>query len=104
MGAHFPWTRHEVRAREVGTRPEAVEAVRANGALDGLTDRERLLVEIVRSLVQTRGLPQELFARGQAELGDRQLVEAVALTGHYSLIGLVVNAFEVTAPKNSRTF
>jgi 4-carboxymuconolactone decarboxylase len=104
MGAHFPWTRHEIRAREVGTRAEAVEAVRANGALDGLTERERLLVEIVRSLVQTRSLPQELFTRGQAELGHRQLVEAVTLTGHYSLIGLVVNAFDVTAPENSRTF
>ena len=30
-----------------------------------------------------------------AELGRQQLVEVVALIGHYSLVGLVLNAFEV---------
>ncbi len=31
LGARYPWTRHEARGREVGTRTEAIEAVRANG-------------------------------------------------------------------------
>ena len=26
LGARFPWSRHEVRAREAGVRPEAIEA------------------------------------------------------------------------------
>jgi len=29
MGARYPWTRHEARGRELGTRTEAIEAVRA---------------------------------------------------------------------------
>jgi 4-carboxymuconolactone decarboxylase len=104
MGARYPWTRHEARGRQVGTRVEAIEAVRANGALEGLTSRERLFVEIVRALLRTRALSDELFDRGLAELGRQQLLETVALTGHYSLIGLVVNAFEVAPPDNSQTF
>ncbi len=104
MGARYAWTRHEARGRQVGTRSEAIEAVRANGALAGLTPRERLLVEIVRALLRGRTLPEELFARGLAELGRQQLVETVALTGHYSLIGLVVNGFDVAPPDDSRTF
>jgi 4-carboxymuconolactone decarboxylase len=104
MGARYPWTRHEIRAREVGTRAEAVEAVRSNGALDGLTPRERLLVEIARSLFRARALPEDLFARGLAELGRQQLIETVTLAGHYGLVGFVVNAFEVEPPAESRTF
>ena len=38
MGARYPWARHEAR-REVGTRTEAIEAVRANGV--GATDSAR---------------------------------------------------------------
>ena len=95
LGARYAWERHELRGRKVGTRPEAIEVLRANGALDGLTPRERLLVEIARTLLATRGLPDELFGRGQAELGTRQLVELVTLVGHYSLVGLVLNAFAV---------
>jgi 4-carboxymuconolactone decarboxylase len=104
MGAHYPWARHETRGREVGTRTQAIEAVRANGTLEQLTARERLLVEIVRSLLRMHALPESLYARGLAELGRQQLIETVALAGHYSLIGLTVNAFDVAPPDNTQTF
>jgi 4-carboxymuconolactone decarboxylase len=104
MGARYPWARHEARGREVGTRTEAIEAVRANGTLEQLTARERLLVEIVRSLLRTHSLPDALYTQALAELGRRQLIETVALIGHYSLIGLTVNAFDVASPDKSSTF
>jgi 4-carboxymuconolactone decarboxylase len=104
MGAHYPWARHEARGREVGTRTEAIEAVRANGALDPLTPRERLLVEIVRALLRTRALPADLYNRAVTELGRQQLIETVGLIGHYSLIGLTVNAFDVAPPDDRPTF
>ena len=104
LGARYPWTRHEARGRQVGTRPEAIEALRANGGLEGLTPRERLLVEIARGLLRARALSDELFTRGLAELGRQQLVEAVALAGHYSLIGFIVNGFGVPPPDDSPTF
>jgi 4-carboxymuconolactone decarboxylase len=104
MNARYPWARHEARGREVGTRTEAIEAVRLNGTLEQLTLRERLLVEIVRTLLRTHALPEALYTQGLAELGRQQLVETVALVGHYSLIGLTVNAFDVAPPDNSSTF
>lgn len=104
MGARYPWARHEARGREVGTRTEAIEAVRADGTLEQLTARERLLVEIVRSLLRTHTLSDALYTQALAELGRRQLIETVALLGHYSLIGLTVNAFDVAPPDKSSTF
>jgi hypothetical protein len=61
-------------------------------------------VEVVRTLLRTHELPDALYARGLAELGRQQLIETVALAGHYSLIGLAVNAFDVAPPENSSTF
>ena len=104
MGARYPWARHEARGREVGTRTEAIEAVRADGKLEQLTAHERLLVEIVRSLLRTHTLSDALYTQALAELGRRQLIETVALIGHYSLIGLTVNAFDVAPPDKSSTF
>ena len=104
MNARYPWARHEARGREVGTRTEAIEAVRVNGTLERLTARERLLVEIVRALLRTHALPEALYMQAVTELGRQQLIEAVALAGHYSLIGLTVNAFDVAPPDNSSTF
>jgi 4-carboxymuconolactone decarboxylase len=98
MEARYAWARHEHRAREEGTPQEAVAAVRANGALDKLTKRDRLLVEITRALLRTRRLTDAQYAEALAEFGDRQLIELVALAGHYSLIGLTLGAFEVPQP------
>jgi 4-carboxymuconolactone decarboxylase len=98
MEARYAWARHEHRAHEEGTSQEAVAAVRANGPLDGLTRRDRLLVEITRSLLRTRRLTDAQYAEVVAEIGSQQLIELVALAGHYSLIGLTLGAFDVPQP------
>ena len=98
MEARYAWARHEHRAHAEGTPQGAVAAVRANGPLDGLTKRDRLLVEITRALLRTRRLTDAQYAEAVAELGRRQLIELVALAGHYSLIGLTLGAFDVPQP------
>jgi 4-carboxymuconolactone decarboxylase len=95
MEARYAWARHEPIAHEEGTPQEAVAAVWANGSLEGLTKRDRLLIEITRALLRTRRLTDTQYAEAVAELGEPQLIELVALAGHYSLIGLTLGAFEV---------
>jgi 4-carboxymuconolactone decarboxylase len=104
LGARFPWSRHEIRAREVGVRSEALEVLRANGALDALTPHEKLIVDIARSLVRERRLSDELFARAQAELGVGRLVEAVGLVGHYNFISMTAKTFDLDVPPGTATF
>ena len=104
LGAHYPWTRHEIRAHKAGIRPEVIEAIRAKGSLEKFTPREKLLAELTLSLLREHGLSDELFGRAERELDRRQLVEAIALVGHYGTISLVVNAFDVKAPEGSKTF
>jgi 4-carboxymuconolactone decarboxylase len=101
---HYPWTRHEIRGRQVGLREEAIETIRAHGSLEKLMPRERLLVEIVRSLLHQHRLSNEIFTLALAELGPQKFVELVALIGHYSTIGSVANAFDVRPPDGSKTF
>jgi 4-carboxymuconolactone decarboxylase len=98
LQAYYAWARHEHRAHEDGTRPAAIEAVRADGSLESLTDRERLLVEVTRSLLRTRRLADDQYAQALNALGKQQLIELVALVGHYSLVGLTLGAFDVPRP------
>jgi 4-carboxymuconolactone decarboxylase len=104
LGARFPWSRHEIRARQVGVRPEALEILRAKGSVADLTDHERTVIELARTLVHQRRLPDELFARAQAELGTGPLVEAVGLVGHYNFISMVAGTFELDVPPGTTTF
>ena len=65
---------------------------------DALTPRERLIVEVVRSLHRTRSLADDLYARATAELETPRLVELVTLAGYYGMIAFVLLAFEVDLP------
>lgn len=99
--ARFAFQAHERAGRAAGTRSEAIEAVRSKGSLDGLTQRERLIIEVVRSLNREHKIPGPLFQRALAEFGRELLIELVALSGYYGLVGFVLNAFEVDLPPNA---
>jgi 4-carboxymuconolactone decarboxylase len=104
LGARFPWSRHEIRARQVGVRSEALETLRNNGPIDALTAHERTVIELARSLVRERKLSDELFARAQSELGTGPLVEAVGLVGHYNFISMLAKTFDLDVPPGTVTF
>lgn len=104
LGARFPWARHEIRARGVGLRTEAIEVLRANESLEALTAHERLMVEATRSLIHERRLSDDLFSRVLAELGPERLVELVGLVSHYNMISSVANVFEMEPPEGTVSF
>jgi 4-carboxymuconolactone decarboxylase len=104
LGARFPWSRHEIRARQAGVRPAAVEALRVDGSLDALTERERLMVDIALSLLRERRLSDDLFSRALAQLDPERLVETVGLVSHYNMISCVANVFDLAAPEGAKTF
>jgi alkylhydroperoxidase family enzyme len=104
IDARYAWSRHEIRAHNVGIRPEVIEALRAKASVDQFTGKERLLVEFTRTLMHDHTLPDHLFARMESEFGRANLVEAVGLLGHYITIGTIIRMFEVEPPEGSKTF
>ena len=95
VGARFEWTAHEGIARREGTRDEAIEVVRSHGATEGLAERERLIVETARALLERHKLSDEEFARARDALGQAKLVELVGLVGYYTMIAFTLVAFGV---------
>jgi 4-carboxymuconolactone decarboxylase len=104
VDARYAWSRHEIRAHNVGIRPEVIEALRAKAPVDKFSGKERLLVEFARTLMRDHTLPDELFARMESEFGRAKFVEAVGLLGHYITIGTVIRMFEVNPPEGVKTF
>jgi 4-carboxymuconolactone decarboxylase len=96
--AAYEWHAHEIIARREGTRPEAIAVVRDGRSTAELAPREALVVDTVRALCRTRRLTEAEFARAEAALGRRGLVELVTLAGYYAMIGGILNAFDVDLP------
>lgn len=104
VDARYAWARHEVRANNVGVRPEVIETLRAKASVDKFTGKERLLVEFTRTLMREHTLPDELFGQMEREFGRAKFIEAVGLLGHYITIGTVIRMFDVDPPEGTETF
>jgi len=96
--APYEWAAHEPIALREGTRPEAIATVREAGATASLRPREALIVDTVRMLLREHRLTDAQFARAEAELGRRALLELVTLAGYYGMIAGILNAYEVDLP------
>ena len=102
--ARYAWSRHEIRAHNVGINPTTIEALRAHADVDKFSGKEKLLVEFTRTLMNRHELPEDLFERMAKEFGHAKFIEAVGLLGHYITIGTVIRMFDIKPPEGSKTF
>ncbi len=101
LDAPFEWIMHEPFARKEGVPSNTIEVIRSLGPLDLLTPRERLIVEVARSLCESYSVPDDLYERAKSELGTAYLVELVTLVGFYMMIAVLLLGFKVDLPEGA---
>lgn len=102
VGAHwrseFEFWAHARMAIEHGVEPAVVDALRDGRAPVFERDDERAVHTIATQLLADRRVDDAAYAAGAALLGDVGLVELVTLIGHYCLVSMTLNLFEVALP------
>lgn len=99
--AQYEWFAHEKHAVKFFSS-DVIEAIRAGRKPSFARDDERLIYEIVTELSETRSLSPRSYDRALAALGLEQLIELVTATGYYSMIAMVLNAFDAPVPGGAR--
>lgn len=96
--AQYEWFAHAPLAEKAGVPHDAVEAIRRGEAPRLARDDEALVYRICAELFETRRLSDASFAAARAALGEAGLIEVISIIGYYTLIGNVLNVFEVGLP------
>lgn len=86
---------HEPIACKAGLSDIALAAIRAHEVPELPTQRLQLLAEVARELLAHKKIPQALFERAAATLGEPTLVEVVGIIGYYALVAYTLNAFDM---------
>jgi len=97
-GSEYEWFAHKRFALEAGIDPAAVEAIRTHATPVFTDPAQQAVHDIATTLYRDRRLPEKLYARGLAVLGEAQLVDLVGVLGYYALISMTINVFEVDLP------
>ncbi len=96
--AEFEWWAHSRMALHHGVAPEVVDAIARGEEPPFTSDDERTVHLVARQLLTTGRIDAPTYAAAQELLGDRGMVEIVALCGYYTLVSFTLNAFEVPLP------
>jgi alkylhydroperoxidase family enzyme len=96
-GAEYEWGVHVVAfARPLGLSEEQIAATVLGPAEDpAWAEADAQLIAAADALFDTNAIPDELWAKLAARLGEDQLLELVILAGWYRLISYVINATRV---------
>jgi 4-carboxymuconolactone decarboxylase len=91
----YVWAAHAPAARKEGVPDDVVALMRDRGALDGLPQADRDVVDLVRQLLRHHQVDQALFDRLMDAHTLPGLVELTAVIGHYLFVTTILNACEV---------
>ena len=101
-GAQYEWFVHVQAARKAGVSDEAIEALRNKQMPVFARDDERLVYDIVTELSETKRLSDASYQRALDFFGQDLLIELITATGFYTLVAMMLNAFDVDTADGSR--
>jgi 4-carboxymuconolactone decarboxylase len=90
--SQYEWTHHVYIARQVGVRPEVIEAIRTGRAPLGLPPAEGVCAQVAQDMVHHRTVGEQTFQATLHLLGPAPTVDLIALVGFYIMLGSVFNA------------
>src|SRR5262249_54715560 len=97
MASHWKcageWIDHEPIARSQGVDAAALEALRRGQPAKFARADEVAAYELTQELLNTRQVSDATYAKAKAALGERGVLDIVAVLGYYSLIAMSMKTF-----------
>ena len=97
--SEFEWWAHKAIALKAGLPADIIDAIRDRQSPPFVSEGESVVVEFVTVLHVQRGVPNELYARAVALLGQDGVIDLVGIAGYYTLISMTINVFDVQPPE-----
>lgn len=92
MNSQYQWIVHGAAAERAGAGQAVLEAIRDDGDLSGLDDRDAVAIAFTRELFREETVRPETFAAAVDLFGARGTVEIAALVGDYLMVTTMYNA------------
>ncbi|MEP6962497.1 MAG: hypothetical protein ABI995_10470 [Acidobacteriota bacterium] len=94
----YEWNSHEGGARRAGISEKAIEAVKFDRGLDGVPEKEALVIRFGRAIFRERHVSSELYAKVVKEFGQQGMFELAATIGDYAMAAIMLKAVDQHVP------
>jgi 4-carboxymuconolactone decarboxylase len=97
----YEWQAHFPLAVKGGLNPDIAKAIGEGRRPHGMAEDEEALYDFCTELLQNRSVSDATYARAVAKFGERGILDAIGLSGHYQLIAMVLNTARTPVPANA---
>lgn len=89
------WVDHAPIARELGVDADALEALRTGKPAKFKQDDEAAVYDLAQELLKTHEVSDPTYQRAEKVLGQRGVLDIIAVLGYYGLIAMTLKAFKM---------
>ena len=87
----YEWSLHCPIAIAAGVEPAVADAIAEGRRPPQMSGEQAILYDFCTELLQQQGVSDAVYARALAAFGEKGIVEAIAITGYYSMLAMVLN-------------
>jgi 4-carboxymuconolactone decarboxylase len=96
--AQYEWHAHVATWRRLGLDDDIAEAIRQRREPTLRTVEDRAVYAVATELTERRALGDATYAEAVAVLGEQVVLDLVTIVGFYTMVAIVLVAFEVDIP------
>jgi 4-carboxymuconolactone decarboxylase len=96
----YEWNAHYPIAIKAGLDPQVAAAIAEGRRPTGMTREEAALFELCTELHRDQAVSDATYAQAIATFGEQAVVEAVGISGYYTMLAMVLNTARTPAAQN----
>jgi 4-carboxymuconolactone decarboxylase len=94
----YEWNSHEAGAKRANVDQKTIDAIKFNRPLDGLPEKDALVVRFGRAIFQDHKVRPELYAKVVEVFGQQGMFELTAIMGDYAMAAIMLRAVDQHVP------
>jgi 4-carboxymuconolactone decarboxylase len=94
----YEWNSHEAGAKRANVDQKTIDAIKFNRSLDGLPEKEALVVRFGRAIFHDRKVSSELYAKVVEAFGQQGMFELTAIMGDYAMAAIMLRGVDQHVP------
>lgn len=96
--AQYEWHAHIATWRKLGLDAEIAEAIKVGKKPSLKTDEDKIVYAITKMITEEKELDEQTYAKSKTILGEQMTLELVTIIGFYTMVAIVLIAFQVDIP------
>jgi 4-carboxymuconolactone decarboxylase len=99
---NYEWNAHEPLARRAGVKPEVITALAEGRRPAGMAEDEDALYTFCDELQRNQSVSDATYARAVQQFGEAGVVDAIGITGYYTMLAMVMNTARTPLPDGAK--